>query len=142
VKRAVNAVLALAVLIATTSSAYAQNACSEATLTSTYAFTDAGFGTLRHSGPEVPINVVGTLNFDGSGNVSFPTLTLAFDGSISSETGSGSYTVNPDCTGSISITSGSIAGITFNMVIVGGGTEVFGIVTSPANTQSFDAKKQ
>jgi hypothetical protein len=140
VKRIVRMLFALVVVITTTSTVYAQ--CSNATLSGNYAFTDAGFGTLRHSGPQVPIDAVGTLNFDGAGNVSFPTLTLAFDGSISTETGSGSYTVNSDCTGSISITGGSIAGITFNIVIVGGGAEVFGIVTSPANTQTFDAKKQ
>ena len=138
-----------AVLLASTSTLYAQTACSSATLNASYAFSDSGFADsglfMRHArlkGTAVPVSAVGVLAFDGAGNVSFSTLTLVVNGGISSETGSGSYTVNSDCTGSISLTSGSIAGITFDMVIVGGGTEVFGVLTSPGNTQTFDAKKQ
>jgi len=141
-KRILNVLFALAVLLPSTSTLYAQNACSSATLNANYAVTFSGFGTLHKSVPAVPVAAVGVLSFDGAGNVSFSSLTLAFNGSISTETGSGSYTVNSDCTGSFSLTSGSIAGLTFNMVIIGGGTEVFGIITSPGNTQNFDAKKQ
>jgi hypothetical protein len=50
--------------------------------------------------------------------------------------------VNPDCTGSISITTGPGAGVTFNTVIIGGGAELFGINTSAGFTSSVDAKKQ
>lgn len=129
---------------------YASSGCSVATLNADYAFTDSGFAHPREAGivpqaPEVPVAAVGVLMFDGAGNVSFPNLTLQINGSSvinSSSAGTGSYTVNSDCTGSISITSGSVAGVDFNMVIIGGGTEVFGTLTSPGNTQTFDAKKQ
>lgn len=143
-KRIINVLFALAAVISTTSTVYAQAGCNNATLSANYAFSDAGFGNFHPSlkGPTVPISAVGVLTFDGAGNISFSTLTLVVNGGISSETGSGSYTVNSDCTGSISLTSGSIAGITFNMVVIGGGTEVFGVLTSPGNTQTFDAKKQ
>jgi hypothetical protein len=143
VKRIVNVLFALAVLIATASTGHAQNACSNATLSANYAFTDSGFAaphpTVR--GPEVPIVVVGVLRFDGAGNASL-SFTLAINGGISpSQSDTGTYTVNSDCTGSISFTAGD-APIDFNIVIIGGGTEVFGIVTSDGNTQTFDAKKQ
>lgn len=148
-KRIISVLFALAVGITTTSTVYAQNGCSNSTLNANYAFSDSGFADsgifMRHArlkGTAVPVSAGGVLTFDGEGNVSFSNLTLVVNGGISSETGSGSYTVNSDCTGSISLTSGSIAGITFNMVAIGGGTEVFGIITSPGNTQTFDAKKQ
>jgi hypothetical protein len=47
--------------------------------------------------------------------------------------------VNSDCTGTATDTT---AGINFNIVTVGGGTEVFGIQTGGAFTDTFDAKKQ
>jgi len=148
-KRILSTLFALAAVITTTSAARAQNVCSNATLNASYAFTDSGFADsgifMRHArvkGAAVPVSALGVLAFDGAGNVSFSTLTLVVNGGISSETGSGSYTVNSDCTGSISLTNGSIAGITFNLSIVGGGAEVFGLLTSPGNTQSFYAKLQ
>jgi hypothetical protein len=33
-------------------------------------------------------------------------------------------------------------GINFNIVVVGGGTEIFGIVTTPTFTTTFVAKKE
>ena len=150
-KRSLNVLFAMfvaALVVLTANAAHAQS-CSNATLNANYAFTDSGFAVsglfMRHArlkGTAVPVSALGVLTFDGAGSVSFSTLTLVVDGSISSETGSGSYAVNSDCTGSIILTSGSIAGITFNLSIVGGGAEVFGILTSPGNTQTFDAKKQ
>jgi hypothetical protein len=141
VKRILSVLFVLAVVMTTTSTVYAQ--CSNTTLNANYAFTDSGFAaphpTVR--GPEVPIVVVGVLRFDGAGNASL-SFTLAINGGISpSLSDTGTYTVNSDCTGSISFTAGD-APIDFNIVIIGGGTEVFGIVTSDGNTQTFDAKKQ
>jgi hypothetical protein len=42
----------------------------------------------------------------------------------------------------MSFTTGPGAGVTFNMVIIGRGAELFGINTSAGFTSSFDAKKQ
>jgi len=144
------AVSAILVIVMTTSESkhgvravYAQSGCTVATLNANYAFTDSGWGNPRRPqiGPEVPVAVVGVLGFDGAGNSSL-NFTLAFNGSISPPlSNTGTYTVNSDCTGSISFTAGDIP-INFNMVIIGGGTEVFGMVTSTGNTQTWDAKKQ
>ncbi len=82
------------------------------------------------------------LTFDGAGNIS-TSFTVAFRGMISTgQSSTGTYTVNSDCTGSISFTTGDAAGLIFNMVIIGGGTKVFGINTFPSFTETFDAKKQ
>ena len=123
---------------------HAQSGCSVATLTGNYGFNNPGFTTPTKSvsGNEDPFAVVGVFAFDGAGNLS-STDTVAFKGVISPGlTSSGTYTVNSDCTGSISFTAGAHSGITFNTVIIGGGPEVFGIETTPSFTGSFDAKKQ
>ncbi len=122
---------------------HAQSGCSAATLTGNYAFTDSGFAAPRGRGiaPEVPVAALGVLKFDGAGNVSFGSA-LAFNGTIIPNSETGTYTMNSDCTGSISLTAGDIFPLDFNMVIIGGGTEVFGLLTDPGNTQTFDAKKQ
>jgi hypothetical protein len=120
---------------------HAQSGCSNATLTGNYGFNNPGFTTPDHSvkGAEVPFAAVGVLAFDGAGNVS-TTFTFAIRGGIfPGQTSSGTYAVNSDCTGSISLTD---IGVNFNTVIIAGGTEVFGIETTPSFTGTFDAKKQ
>jgi hypothetical protein len=153
-KRMVSALLAVAVLAAlavvtttskhTVRALYAQSGCSVATLTGNYAVSGTGFTTPRspEKGHEDPIAAVGVLAFDGAGNISF-SYTFAFLGVIyTNQTGSGTYTLNSDCTGSISFTTGDAAGATFNVVIIGGGAEIFGIDTRASFTDTFDAQKQ
>jgi hypothetical protein len=119
---------------------HAQAGCSNATLTGNYGFNNPGFTTPDHSvkGAEVPFASVGVLAFDGAGGIS-ANYTLALRGGISpGQSGTGTYTVNSDCTGSISFPTI----VDFNIVVIGGGTEVFGIETTPSFTGTFDAKKQ
>lgn len=153
-KRIVNAFLALAVsatlvfVVASWKHAapavHAQGGCSLATLMGNYGFTSSGFTTPNHSvkGTEVPFAVVGGGNFDGAGNFSI-NYTLAIRGGISQGlTTSGTYTVNSDCTGTATFTAGAAAGTTEDMVVVGGGAEVFQIITTPSFTGTFDVKKE
>jgi hypothetical protein len=143
------AVSATLVLVATTSKAsdkavHDRGVCSDATLTGSYAAKGTGFLPLGSDvkDREVPIAAVGVDIFDGAGSVSTG-YTLAVGGvSTPGLTGTGTYTVNPDCTGSMSFTTGDAAGITSNLVIISNGTEFFEIFTSPASTVTGDAKKQ
>jgi hypothetical protein len=144
------AVLAALTIVTTTSKytvhrVYAQSGCSLATLTGNYAFSQPGFTPKNAMGNPLPIAVVGVSTFDGAGNVSatFTDMSPGKPTYIAVQgTGSGTYTVNSDCTGSASFTSGSAAGETLNMVIIGGGTEVFGINTTPFVIATADFKKQ
>ena len=124
---------------------HAQAGCSVATLKGPYAFKDQGFTTPGHTvnGPTIfPFAAMGVEAFDGAGNVSV-SYTLVVNGTTAAGlTGSGTYTVNSDCTGSVSFTTGDAAGLTFNIAVIGGGTESFGIHTSPGITGALDAKKQ
>jgi ABC-type Fe3+-siderophore transport system permease subunit len=155
--RIFSVLLALAVLAAlaivtttlrhTVRAVYASNGCTDATLTGNYAFNFTGFTTPvfpNVEGQEVPIAAVGVFTFDGAGNFS-TSFTSALNGDISTgNTASGTYTVNSNCTGSIAWTTGPFAGVTFNMAVIGGGPEIFGIDTDKTAgiTATFDAKKQ
>jgi len=149
-KRIVSALLALAVLAAlvavTTTSkhavpaVYAESGCGVANLHGPYAFSQEGYAPLVEGGNFLPFFNVGVLASDGAGafSVSF---TDVQQGVASTETDTGTYTVNSDCTGSISITTGPGAGATFNIVIIGGGAEIFAINTAAGFTSRIDAKK-
>jgi hypothetical protein len=142
----VMAVLAAPVLVTTTSkhavrAVYAQSGCSVATLNGHYAFTQPGWAGAGQ-GNQLPFFNVGVVAFDGTTGTVSASFTGVSHGVVSTETDAGTYTVNPDCTGSISFTTGPGAGVTFNTVIIGRGAELFGINTSAGFTSSLDAKKQ
>ena len=128
------------VVVTTTSTVYAQ--CSNATLTGSYGFKQDGFGTRngKAGGPAVPFASVGAVTFDGAGNASF-TLTQVFNSSGGEffEAIPGTYTVNSDCTGTVTIED---FGLHFNIVTVGGGKEFFAIQTDIGSTNIVDGKKQ
>jgi hypothetical protein len=122
-----------------------QNAtgCSNATLTGDYAITLAGFGTPPSrpvpANSTVPVAFAGLVTFDGAGNFT-GSFTMSHNGDISTlPSEAGSYTVNSDCTGSI---TDDTTGTHFATVILAGGTEAFGIETDNGTAAIFDAKKQ
>ena len=69
-------------------------ACSLALTAGKWGFTTNG--TVVGIGTRVS---VGILTFDAAGNVLNGKVTASLNGSITNETASGTYTVNPDCTG-------------------------------------------
>ena len=118
--------------------------CSDATLTGNYGITWSGFATPSNSttGNEVPWAGAGVVQYDGTGNFS-ASWTNALNGRIlTGLTAAGTYTVNSGCTGSLSFTSGDVTDVTANIVIVGGGVEVFAIDTTAGSTLALDLKKQ
>jgi hypothetical protein len=85
---------ALATLLPT---AYGQS-CSLARAAGTYALTDTG--TVVGVGPR---SAVGIWTMDAAGNVTNGKGTSSLNGTIFHETFSGTYTVDPDCTGTITV---------------------------------------
>ena len=144
------AVLAALAIVTTTSkhgvrAVYASTGCTDATLTGNYAFSQSGFTTKNTMGSPLPAAAMGVFTLDGAGNFSV-TYTDMSPGKPAyipvQATSSGTYIVNSDCTGSISVTTGQAAGLTYNTVIMGGGTEMFAIGTTPFYIVTFDAKPQ
>jgi hypothetical protein len=102
----VTAITALALGIAST--AYADDeGCSNASLRGTFAYTSTGSIA---SPPEIagPFAEVGTQTFDGTGATT-AAVTLSQNGNILPVTVTGTYTVNPDCTGTMTLQVSPIA---------------------------------
>jgi hypothetical protein len=146
-KRILSALLTLAAamaLVVLPNATAVDAQCTNANLTGNYAGTLSGFVAPGKStkGNEVPWVVVGLVTFDGAGNVSFSYAGAINGGIFTNQTSSGTYTVNSDCTGSVSFTAGDGAGTNGNVVIIGGGTEAFGVITNAGSSATFDFKKQ
>ncbi|MGZ5437229.1 MAG: hypothetical protein ACXW3F_14340 [Pyrinomonadaceae bacterium] len=108
--------------------------CHLGTLKGSFGYLNTGtaFGTSVAS--------VGIMMFDGTGNVSGKD-TNSFGGSISSAPFTGSYTVTPDCTGTLTINFGFFT-IENNMVIVDNGKEINIIETNPGTIATGVMKRQ
>ena len=93
----------LAVALATTAQA-GDKECSNATLTSTLAYTNTGFFTAAAAPPlqAGPFAGVGVETFDGNGGTTATTW-VSINGNISQVTIKGTYSVNPDCTGTLTL---------------------------------------
>src|SRR6266581_1416533 len=102
---------------------HAQGGCSNATLTGSYAFIYSGANAPGHSvtGKNTFGNAaVGVLTFDGAGNLPSITYTVVFNGHASSTSvpDTGTYTVNSDCTGTL---TDETIDVHFSFAIAGGG---------------------
>lgn len=78
--------------------ALADDNCSLARSAGKWSFTDQG--TIIGIGPRT---AVGVFAFDREGNLQNGVATASLNGAVAGETFSGTYTVNPDCTGTISV---------------------------------------
>ena len=77
----------------------ADKGCSTLTLMGTFSRHDTGT-VLAPAAAAGPFALVGTFTFDGSGNVT-GAATSSQNGNIGTGTQKGTYTVDPDCTGTI-----------------------------------------
>lgn len=102
-------VFALTLMASLAAPAHAwDRSCSVAGAEGHWSLTDNG--TVIGIGPRV---AVGVFKLDGNGNLLDGVAASSLNGSVASETFSGTYTVNPDCSGS------------FDVKIYSGGAELF-----------------
>ncbi len=107
--------------------------CANATLEGRYGLTLNG--KIRDRGL---IGGAGFLTFDGKGSVSYAATLASEDTGVEHVTNEGSYTVNPDCTGSSLLgTSAS-----YDFVIVGDGEEILQVATRSDRVVTWTLKKQ
>lgn len=78
--------------------------CSKATLRGSFGYTSIGTALDSYVPPPFagPLGEVGRQTFDGKGHTD-ATATLSANGNIVKVTVEGTYTVNPDCTGSMTL---------------------------------------
>ena len=118
--------------------------CSNATLRGTFGYTATG--TLLPAAAPAPFvgpfGEVGRQTFDGNGNTA-ATATINANGNIINATIQGTYTVNPDCTGSMT-RDVSPLGITAHddFVIDDDGVELRSIATDPGAIETYVYRKQ
>ena len=101
--------------------------CSAATLHGRYGITFSGYGT-NGAVPApitafIPVAGVGLVTFDGNGNLS-ASETVSNGGNVFPVNLPGNYTVNSDCTGSLTTANAHL-----NLVIVRNGREILSVNT-------------
>ena len=147
---ALTVIFASSLLLSTAGFAAAEKrACSLGQSAGNWAFTDNG--TVVGVGPRT---AVGIFTLDGAGNLTNGVATSSLNGNVAQETFSGTYTVNSDCSGAVSLTiySGGteILALTVNLAFDNDMKEMRGIFSSaslPDGTQlltviNLDARKQ
>ena len=120
--------------------------CSNATLHGSFGYTSVGTLVSLPDAPVGPFAEVGRQTFDGNGKTQ-AAATVSADGMILTATIDGTYTVKPDCTGSMTLTVTFPDGIGTavvhaDFVIDEGGTEIRAIVTDQGAVESRIYKKQ
>ena len=116
--------------------------CSDASLQGSFGFTS--IGTLLALPPPFagPFGEIGRQTFDGQGNTD-GTATFSANGNIRRVTMQGTYMVNPDCTGSMTLYVSPIgATVPLDFVIDDDGAELRAIVTDAGAIETFVFKKQ
>ena len=92
-------VFAIALIVTTAAAAQAEEQrCSMTRSAGKWALTDNG--TVIGVGPRT---AVGVFTFDGEGNLLNGIATSSLNGSVAEETFSGTYAVNSDCTGTVTV---------------------------------------
>ena len=122
------ATLGAMLILMSASVAKAEPRCSQATLSGTYVTADAGTVGANTTGAAA-YATVGKVTYDGRGNGD-SVFTQSVAGSVASKLrATGTYTVNPDCTGSKNF--GGPSGTNFDFVVTADGREIVWIVTNP-----------
>jgi hypothetical protein len=118
--------------------------CSNATLQGSFGYTATGTLLPAAAPPPFagPFGEVGRQTFDGRGATN-GTATLSANGNIQQVTVTGTYTVNPDCTGSMTLNVSPL-GITAHadFVIDDDGIEIRTIGTDPGEVETRVYRKQ
>jgi hypothetical protein len=109
--------------------------CTNETLKGTFVHTASGFETAP---PAIagPLVGVGTDTFDGKGGVT-TTATISLNGNIVPLTATGTYKVNPDCTGTY-----TLPGTTLFFVIADSGNEIQAICIDPGVVLAHTFRRQ
>lgn len=115
----------------------AEKTCSTATLQGAFGYTVTGFFP-----GGVPFAAVGKIVFNGSGLVT-TTRTLSNGGTIvRANTGSGTYSINADCTGSFTITAGGLGQLELDIVLDDEADQIRGIAVNPGLVLTLEGRKQ
>ncbi|HEY6153208.1 MAG TPA: hypothetical protein VIW07_05670 [Candidatus Udaeobacter sp.] len=112
----------------TARAALAPQACGVYTLRGSYLFATHGWNIV--GGVAQPKAIVEGIDFNGDGILVSPFATVSINGTILHSNGSlGTYTVNTDCTGTVSFTGGP----SFDIFVEQNGKQLWMIQTGPGS---------
>lgn len=131
---------ALGLAVLSTFAAHA-SACSNATIQGTYAFTIRGTIFLPN-GSTLLVDGVARETFDGRGNET-QVDAVATNGVLTPgwRPGSGSYSVNPDCTGTQTILVPGLPDLHLQFVVAQGGNTIHQVVIDPGIATTAEGER-
>jgi hypothetical protein len=134
--------LMLALALAATSAVTAQASnCSNATIRGSYAYTIHG-QVFIPNGPTLFIDGLARTTFDGAGNIT-ELDAVAVNGNLAPgwAPNTGIYSVNPDCTGTITVTNGNQPLVHLQMVVAQSGNTIHEMTTDPGFATTAEGER-
>jgi hypothetical protein len=131
----------LTLALAASSAVTAQASCTDLTIKGSYAFTIHGTVFLP-GGPTLLIDGLARTTFDGNGNIT-QLDAVAANGNVPPgwRTSTGTYTVNPDCTGTFTVSNGDQPPIHAQMIVAQSGKTIHAMVIDPGFATTSDAER-
>jgi hypothetical protein len=114
--------------------------CSVRSISGNYGMTVTA-SNLIAPGTSIPIVAVGLVNFDGDGRLT-GIATTSFGGNVGSDSVTGTYTVESNCTGTFSVTFSNGFTINHNLVVVDEGKEIIFIQTDQGTVTTGRFRRQ
>ena len=132
--------LTFALAMSSTLMAHA-GACSNSTIKGTYAFTIRGQFILPN-GSTLLIDGLAKTTFDGKGNLT-QLNAVAVNGNVAPGwvSNTGTYSVNPDCTGTFTVTDGSQPPIHLQLIVAKSGNTIHDMVIDPGFATTAEGER-
>jgi hypothetical protein len=132
--------LTLTLAASSTLTAHA-SACSNSTIRGTYAFTIHGTVFLP-DGSTLLIDGLAKTTFDGKGNLT-QLDAIAVNGNVAPgwASNTGTYSVNPDCTGTFTVTNGNRSPVHLQMIVAQSGNTIHDMVIDPGFATTAEAER-
>ncbi len=133
-------VLTLALAASSTLTAHA-SACTNSTIQGSYAFTIHGTVFLP-DGSTLLIDGLAKTTFDGKGNIT-QLDAVAANGNVAPgwASNTGTYSVNPDCTGTVTVTNGSQPPLHLQMIVAQSGNTIHDMVIDPGFATTAEGER-
>jgi hypothetical protein len=133
-------VLTLALAASSTLTAHA-SACSNSTIQGSYAFTIHGTVFLP-DGSTLLIDGLAKTTFDGKGNLT-QLDAVAANGNVAPgwASNTGTYSVNPDCTGTFTVTNGNQPPVHLQMIVTQSGNTIHNMVIDPGFATTAEGER-
>jgi len=129
------------VLAASSSSTAHASACSNSTIRGTYAFTIHG-AIFLPNGSTLVVDGIDKVTFDGNGNLT-QLDAIAVNGNVAPgwASNTGTYSVNPDCTGTFTVTNGNQPPVHLQMIVAQSGNTIHDMVIDPGFATTAEAER-